>query len=414
MMFRRHCLLLIGLVLSSPLLVAGGEWARFRGPNGTGQSSARTIPTTWTNNDYKWRVELPGIGHSSPVVWGEQVFVTSSVQDDGTRVIRCLKTADGSLVWERSFKAATFKLGNATAYDATSPTVDEDRFYMAWSTPDEYALIALDKQTGQDVWRRDLGPFDGDHGSGASPILFDGMLMLTNDQTGPSSMIAVDCSTGETRWQVERRTVKTAYSTPTIYQPEKGPAQLILVCTAHGVSSLDPKSGKQNWELEGVFGELRVVGSPVMAAGLLFAQCGGGGGGKRMIAIRPGNPANDNKAEIAYDIEGSLPYVPTPVARDNFLFIISDSGVVSCIDAPTGKRLWRERVGGNYFGSPVCVGDRIYCISRTGEMLVLAAAGEYKLLGRINLEEASHSTPAVADGVMYLRTFSHLMAIGGR
>jgi outer membrane protein assembly factor BamB len=273
--------------------------------------------------------------------------------------------------------------------------------------------VAFDKRDGKQVWRRDLGPFNGDHGFGASPIVFEDTLILANDQSGPSSIVAVDRTTGKTRWQLDRRTVKTAYSTPFIYGHENGPVQLILASSAHGVSSLDPRSGALNWELADVFGEIRVVGSPVTAAGLIFAQCGGGGSGKRMIAVRPGNPGEGTKAEIAYEIEDSLPYVPTPVARDNLLFFISDGGVATCIDASTGNRLWRERVGGNFFSSPVRVEDRLYCLSRTGEMVVLAADDQYQLLSRIDLEEPSHSTPAVAGGVMYLRTLSHLMAIGG-
>jgi outer membrane protein assembly factor BamB len=356
---------------------------------------------------------LAGIGHSSPVVWGEQIFVTSTLDDEGSRIIQCLKAADGSSIWQQSFKATPFDLGNSTTYDTASPTVDEKRVYMAWGTPSEYIVVALDKREGKEAWRRDLGPFNGDHGYGASPVLFEDMLILSNDQTGPSSTFALDCLTGKTRWRVNRRMVKTAYSTPVIYQPEDGPPQLILACSAHGVSSLDPYSGKVHWELADVFGDIRVVGSPVVAAGMIFAQCGGGRGGKRMIAVKPGNPAEGIEAQVAYDVDGSLPYVPTPVTRGNLLFFISDSGVASCIDAPSGKLLWRERVGGNYFGSPVRIGDRIYCMSRAGEMVVLAAADEYRLVGRIDLEEPSHSTPAVANGVMYLRTFSHLIAVGG-
>ena len=116
---------------------------------------------------------------------------------------------------------------------------------------------------------------------------------------------------------------------------------------------------------------------------------------------------------MVYEIEGSLPYAPTPVTHGKWLFLISDGGVASCIDIENGRRVWRERIGGNFFGSAVRAGNRIFFTSRAGEMVVLAAAPQYQLLGRVDLEEPSHSTPAIADGVMYLRTFSHLMAIGG-
>ena len=157
-----------------------------------------------------------------------------------------------------------------------------------------------------------------------------------------------------------------------------------------------------------------MVCSPVIAAGLIFTSCGTGGGGKQMVAVRPGIPDEGIEAQLAYEIKGSLPYVPTSVAYGSLLFLWSDQGVVTCLDAPSGTIHWRQRVGGQYFGSPVRVADRIYCISRKGEMVVLAAADKFKPLGRIDLEEPSHATPAIADGVMYLRTESHLMAIGGK
>ena len=133
-----------------------------------------------------------------------------------------------------------------------------------------------------------------------------------------------------------------------------------------------------------------------------------------MFAIRPPNSTAGSAAEIAYELQGSLPYVPTPVVHERWLFLWTDSGIVSCIDARSGERIWRERVGGNFFSSPIRVGDRIYCVANEGEAVVVSARPKFQLLGRVNLEEESRSTPAVANGVMYLRTFSHLMAISGR
>ena len=337
----------------------------------------------------------------------------SAIQEDATKIARALRSVDGSLLWEVRFPSALSDLGRSSSYDTATPTVDAERIYAAWASPEGYIVVALDRESGKEVWRRDLGAFQGDHGFGASPIRFEDMVILANDQSGPSSTVALDSRTGQTRWVVARRTTKSAYSTPIIYRHENGPAQLILTSTSHGVSSFDPHTGRLNWEVANVFGNLRVVGSPVAAGGLVFAQCGRSGGGQRMVAIRPPDPGSNRDARVVYEIEGSLPYAPTPVTHGKWLFLISDGGVASCIDIENGRRVWRERIGGNFFGSAVRAGNRIFFTSRAGEIVVLAAAPQYQLLGRVDLEEPSHSTPAIADGVMYLRTFSHLMAIGG-
>ena len=404
---------MIGILLfSTPLSADGPQWLRFRGPNGSGVSEATTIPTVWTAEDYNWRVDLAGIGYSSPVVRGDRLFVTSAFEEDATQIIHCLSTGDGSLVWKREFPSATHPKHQFNCYASSTPALDAVGVYFAWATPDRLTLVKLSQEDGNEQWRRDLGPFVAEHAFGSSPILLGEMVILANEQDGESSIIALDRMSGETRWRSERRTEKTAYATPCIYRPETGPPQLIVNSWAHGVSSLDPATGKLNWE-QPVF-KYRVVGSPAIAGGLIFGSCGSGGVGRQMFAVRPGNPATGTKPAVAYELEGSLPYVCTPVAYGDLLFSWFDRGVVTCLDAPSGKIHWKERVDGDYFGSPVRVADRIYCISREGEMVVLAASKTFKELGRIDLEERSNSTPAIADGRMYLRTVSHLMSLGGK
>jgi outer membrane protein assembly factor BamB len=268
----------------------------------------------------------------------------------------------------------------------------------------------MDRHQGDPVWQRDMGPIDSEHGFGTSPILFGDLLILQCDNKADSWIAALDCQTGKTRWQVERDPVKTAYATPLVYSPEGGRPQLITTGWGPGFTAYDPESGKQLWQLP-LF-KFRCVGSPFVAGGLVFASAGTGGSGKQMFAVEPGYPERGGEAKIAYEIAPPIPYVTTPVAHGNLLFLWGDAGVVQCLDIPTGKVQWRERVGGRYFGSPIRVGERLYCISRDGICAVLAAAKEYRLLAEVDLEEPSHSTPVVADGVMYLRTFGHLMALG--
>jgi outer membrane protein assembly factor BamB len=387
------------------------EWTRFRGPNGEGQSDAATFPAAWTTADYLWRVKLPGIGHSSPVVRGDRLFVTAGL-DDATRIVRCLRTSDGGLIWKRDFPAAVHRMHAFNTFAVSTPAVDDRNVYLLWADPEQYVVLALDQERGREQWRRDLGPFVAEHGFGASPIRFEDLLIVPNDQDGPSFCIALDAKTGETRWKTDRPSGRAAYSTPFIHRPEGGEPQLVLASTAAGLSGLDPRTGRVLWRLGGVFDQ-RVVGSPVAAGDLIIAYCGTGGSGTRLVAVRPGDAEGKTPPEIAYEIKGSLPYVCMPLVHGELLFLWHDQGVVTCVEAATGEIHWRERIGGRFFGSPVRVGERLYCMSRDGEMVVLAADKQFKLLGRVGLEEASCATPAVAGGVMYLRTVSHLMALAG-
>jgi outer membrane protein assembly factor BamB len=406
-----------GLLLWACLAVAtpptaAQEWTRFRGPNGTGVGRAPGLPVQWTLQDCLWRVKLPGVGHSSPVIWGDRLFITSAVEEDGLRSVSCLRTADGRLIWRREFSMRTHEKSANNSYASATPCLDAERVYVTWATPEQYLVLALKQSDGREVWRRDLGAFDGEHGYGASPIVVGQLVILTNEQNGPSSVVALDAASGAERWRASRRSEKAAYSTPCLFETPGAPPQLIVTSWAHGISSLDPQTGKALWELP-VF-TYRVVGSPLVATGLIFASSGGGGKGPPFVAVRPGNPAQGTRPEVAYDVRKPVPYVPTPVAKDDLVFLFGDQGIVKCVDAASGAERWEQRVGLNFFGSPVRIDDRLYCISRDGQLLVLAAADKYQELARVNLEEPSHSTPAIANGVMYLRTLSHVMAVGPR
>ncbi len=383
-------------------------WPRFRGPNGSGLAPSAPIPTQWGEKDYRWKVALPGKGHSSPVVWGERLFVTSGLKD-GTRVVTCLSVRDGRKLWERRFPSKPHSMNPLNSYATSTPALDAERIYLYWATPEAVTVVALDHD-GNDVWQRNLGPFDSQHGGGVSPIVFDDLLVVPNDQRGKSFIIALDCRTGETRWKLDRRSVKAAYSTPCIYQPKDGPPELILTSTSHGVTSVDPRTGKVNWEFPRAF-PLRVVSSPVVACGLIVGTCGVGGSGRRLVAVRPGS-RDGRKPQLAYELKKNVPYVPTPIAVGDLLFTLAENGTVTCVRAATGERVWQGRLGGRFYGSFVHVDGRLYAISRKGEVFVIAASEKFELLGRTPLGEPSQATPAVAGGRMFLRTFSHLFCIG--
>jgi outer membrane protein assembly factor BamB len=404
---------LVTLALGWALTVMAADppWSRFRGPNGCGASEASTIPATWTAREYRWKVALPGVGFSSPAVWGDRLYTTSTIEAQATFIVLCLKTSDGSVAWKQQFKSKPHPKFPANCDASATPAVDKDRVYVVWATPDEHVALALDRQQGTPIWRRELGPYVAEDGFASSPVLAGDVVVLSNDQDpgGTSSIVALDRQTGRSRWQIGRQSKKAAFSTPCLFEPPGGRAQVIVTSCAHGITSLDPAKGIVNWEL-GAF-EVRTAGSPLLAAGTIFASNGGGTAGKYLVAAQPGIPEQAVPAKILYRVKEACPYVPTPVAKWPLVFLWSDRGVATCIDGPTGKVHWRQRIGGDYLGSPVRVGDRIYCIARSGEIVVLAAADTFQLLARIDLGEGSNSTPAVADGVLYLRTVSHLMSL---
>jgi outer membrane protein assembly factor BamB len=388
------------------------EWTRFRGPNGSGQSEAITIPPTWGDEDYLWKVALTGVGQSSPVLWGERIFLTSADPRDGTRHVLCLSALDGTLAWKQDFASKTHAIHQQNSLASSTPTVDRDHVYAAWATPEEITLVAINHD-GSTAWRADLGPFVSKHGFGTSPILYGDLVILTDDQDAESFLIALDRATGKIRWKVPRKVhdeQSTSYAAPCIYKPPRGPAELIVCSWAHGITSVDPANGNTLWEAPVL--ERRPVGSPILVGDLILANCGEGSGNNNVVAIRPGG-AGGSDAELVYKIDKtSAPYVPSLVAKGSLVFLWGDRGVVTCIDGMTGKIHWRERVGGNYSSSPVRVADVVYCISTEGDVVALAASDQFKLLGKSSLGEGSRASPAVALGRMFLRTDSHLFAVG--
>ncbi|OHB78468.1 MAG: hypothetical protein A2Z25_21210 [Planctomycetes bacterium RBG_16_55_9] len=394
----------------------GQEWTRFRGPNGQGISDAKTIPSKWTQADYNWKIELPGGGHSSPVLWGDKVFVTSGDQQAGQGILLALRVSDGHVVWRKDFPLAKYRVNTLNSYASATPATDADHVYVLWPTAEETVLAALDHE-GNEVWRQTFEGLQCQHGGGASPIVVDDIVVFSHEHESKSTdaksaWIAVDCKTGQTRWTLERQTCdKTSYSTPCVYSRDTRP-QLLFASRAHGLTSVDLREGAVIWEVPNAF-IARVVASPVVADEVIIGTCGDFGRGKRLIAIRPGSIDKAARPAEAYKIDGnSMPYVPTCIAKDGLLFMFDDVGYVSCLRSATGEQLWRERPAQKFFGSPVWADGKLYCITTTGDVVVVKAAESYELLAINPMGEKSESTPAIAGGRMYLRTFSHLFSVG--
>jgi outer membrane protein assembly factor BamB len=391
----------------------GQEWPRFRGPNGSGVSTATTVPIRWTEKDYNWKVELPGVGHSSPVVWGQRIFVTSAEEKTGKRSLLCLDVRDGKTRWSHTLDGPRHGKHQDNSFASATPAVDERHVYVCWGSPRDYLVLALDHD-GKEAWRTDVGLFKSGHGFGPSPIVHRGVVVVPNDQDGAGTLVGLDRETGKVRWKAPRRG-KASYATPCVYQRE-GRAELLFTSYEHGISSIDPETGKVNWELD-VFDKRHVetpIGSPVLAGDLVLGSCGWLGVRQEVVAVRLPADGPEGKPQEVYRIDRAAPLCTTPLVVGELLFLWSDSGMVTCADSRTGEVHWRERVPGSYYSSPVCVGQGLYNISRDGEIVVVAAAKRFELLARNPLGEGSHASPAVAGGRLYLRTFSHLISLGGK
>jgi outer membrane protein assembly factor BamB len=228
------------------------------------------------------------------------------------------------------------------------------------------------------------------------------------DHRGRSYLVALDAKTGKEKWKLDRPGGQASYGTPCVLPSSGRSDQVVVSSQAAGLTGVDLQTGETAWQLRGAL-PARCVSSPVADSRVVVASCGAGGRGRRLVAVR----AEGKTPKLLCDMKAASPYVPTPLMKDGRLFVWGDRGTVTCVDLAGGKQLWQGRTRGQFYGSPVRVAGRLYCIATSGDVHVLSAGDAFKVLAVNPLGEKSHATPAVAGGRMYLRTFSHLISLGG-
>lgn len=391
------------------------NWSRFRGPNGQGHSSEKNMPVKWSTDDYLWTVELAGRGHSSPVIYGQKVFITSTTKDNSTTWLAVYNTADGKELWSKQYQFKPAKMNRLNSAAASTPVADDKHIYTLWYGEDTTLLTALD-HAGNEIWSKDFGITSPRHGPCTSPILYKGLVIFTQEQNENSKQpeskwIAVKKATGDIQWTVSRgRTSKASYSVPCIYTDKNGKDVIIFSSHQHGITAVEPESGEVVWEAKDIFPE-RVVSSPVICGDLILDTCGTGGGGKQLAAIRPPTKPGQ-EAEVLYiSNEKFVPYVSTGIAVKNLAFFFHDQGTVTCLDSTTGEVKWSEKPAGKYYSSPVYADSKLYCMDMDGKVVVLRAAETYEVLGITDLGEDTQASIAIADGKIFLRTLTRLICI---
>ncbi len=411
---------IVTLLASAALgsIACAQEWTRFRGPNGTGISAAKTVPVAWTEKDFAWRVPIRGESHSQPVIWGDKIFLLTAIGEGKERALLCLRKSDGGELWSKGYALPTHRPGNKNAgYANSTAVVDRERVIASFVSDEQFWVRAFD-HAGKELWSRDLGEFKSQHGHGASPMIYENTVIVTNDQDATSFVTALDLKTGAVVWKTPRSTgrnpnIATAYCTPITHARPDGSVELLFTSQSHGISSLDPRTGAPNWESP-VY-DKRMVASPIVAGDLAIGSCGSGAGSANYLAaIKLGGKGDVSKTHVAYTLKKATPYVPTPLYQNGRLYLISDAGFASAIEAATGREIWSERLRAEFFGSPVLIDGKIYAPTTKGEMVVLATGDQFKELARNPLGEGTHSSPSVDGGRIYVKTFTHLVCVGGK
>ena len=408
---------LTSLLLAQALASATENWPRFRGNNGDGSADCQ-IPSEWKNQHYRWSLPLAENGHGSPVVWGNRVFLNASADKGKTRTILCVDARSGEIKWTRSYDSQTHKTHRYNSFASSTPALDDKRVYSVWGHASELKVSAHDHH-GTLLWEKDLGGVTGGHGFGVSPIVHQDLLIVPNDQEkGGGSHYALDCATGEIRWQVPRASKRLTYSTPCVFASPKGGQELIFTNWWLGFTSLVPQTGKRLWELS-VFGRPhseRAISSPIVAGDLVLGVCGFTTLDKHLVAIRPASASQDGQAREIWRMEETMPHIPTPLLSGNRLYLWADGGVITCLRPQTGEKVWKARVEGvqdTFFGSPVRAGNKIICVSAYGQVVIIKDGEAFKQLGVTNLKSVCRSTPALANGDLYLRTSDTLLCVRG-
>ncbi len=427
--------------------VHADNWPHWRGPAATGVSREVGLPTSWSSTEnIAWKAEARGLGVSSPIVWGDRVFVTSQAgRGDVTRGPTLVQGGDAGAAGERALGSGSSADGASTenegvtflvtAFDAgsgrwlweyslpaegelsqvhekhnlatPSPVTDGERVYAWFGTGQ---VIALDLD-GELVWKRNLGaeyaPFDIQWGTGSSAMLYRDTLILLCYHSQASYMLALDSGNGNVRWKADRDDGAISYSTPLAVEIS-GAAELVVNST-EGISGYDASTGELLWQIKEP--NRFPIPMPVQHDGVIYASRGYRSG--PFMAIRPGGRGEVADSHVLWKVPTGAPYVSSLVYYDGLIYMAGDVGVVTVTDATTGERVYQERIGGVFSASPVAADGKIYLLSEDGETIVLAAGRTPRVLARNKLNARQLASLAISEGRLFIRSDGALFAIGG-
>jgi outer membrane protein assembly factor BamB len=427
---------------------AKGSWPSFRGPQASGVADGQNLPERWdgkTGQNILWRTPIPGLAHSSPVVWGDRIFVTSAVSsnpnatfrpglygdgdasDDRSRhrwMMYAVDRRSGKILWERvAFEGEPREKRHIKSTYASATPATDGRIVVAWFG--SQGVHAYDVN-GKPLWKVDLGRVDVgaydlptyEWGPASSPIIWNDLVLLQCDTQADSFVIALDAATGRTVWKTERDELPS-WGTPTVATTPSGPE--LVTNASNFIRGYDPRTGRELWRLGG--SSKITAPTPIFDRGL-FVVASGRAPERPLFAVRAGargdlSPGNGSAGSdaVAWSKTGRGSYMPTPLVYDGILYVLGNSGVFDAYDLQTGQEIYRQRLphlGSGFSASPVAADGHIYLSNEDGEILVIAAGREFRHIATNAMGELLMATPALSDGVMYVRSSKSLFAIGNR
>ncbi|MBL9083459.1 MAG: PQQ-binding-like beta-propeller repeat protein [Planctomycetales bacterium] len=423
----------LSLLLTAALgLTAQAEnWPCWRGPRGDGTVTDAKLPTAWSDDqngkqeNIVWKVPLPGVGHSSPVVWDNVIFLTTCLVDQGDgktptdRLLMCLDKTTGKEKWRQSVcKSPLEKKHTLNSFASGTPTTDGQSVFVTFlesDSPDEkknhgQMVVAAYDFAGKRLWEVRPGEFSSTHGYCSSPVLFEDLVIVNGDHDGNSYIVALRQVDGSTVWKTPREHKTRSYCTPIIrrFGPSPdAPPQLIL-SGSKSVCAYNPRTGERIWNIDGPTEQF--VASMVDDGKLLFMTCGFPE--RHILAIKPDGKGNVTETHIAWRSKDNCAYVPSPIICDGYFLVVADNGIASCFRAADGERLWLKRIGPGHSASLLTAGGLVYFLSDRGTMKIIRPGKEYEEVAVNELGEDCFASPAASDGKLYVRSVGHLYCIG--
>jgi outer membrane protein assembly factor BamB len=388
--------------------VSAENWPCWRGPRLDGTSHEERVPLCWSSqSNVVWVITLPGVGHASPIVWGERVFVVAAVPETEKRLLLCLDRSNGKTVWQQTVLETPLEQKHSlNSYASSTPATDGTSVFVAFLDRNQMFVAAYDFD-GKRKWAVRPGPFTSRHGFCSSPILYRGKVIVNGDHDGDSYLVALSQADGHILWKTPRENHTRSYCAPLICKMSGHP-QMVL-SGDKCVASYSPDTGMQNWVIDGPTEQF--VASPVYGPKWDLVFITGGFPDHHILAIRPNGSGNVTQTHIAWRATQGAAYVPSPILDGEYFLITSDSGTAHCFEAGTGKLVWKERLGEQH-ASLVSVAGLVFFLNDRGVMNIVKPGPAFERVAQNELGEKCFASPAISNGQIFLRGENHLYCIG--